>query len=224
MDRISPDTARRNEAGERRFDTLEDLRSFCDSISKGWFRCQALAIGSVSLHEDCDVVSACLDAASAAEHEPQIYSQVGCLAWPISALTMRRLITHAEDLASRAIGSLDQVTPASSRAEAALLLLQAVWPLDERLRRAVYQQLFETLASDQHWRVERACRDAVMMHPGSEPPAWLSSLLKSSADSKLVERIARDRAAGISKAIRTFVPLPDSGVIPDGDSLGQPTP
>ncbi|MCC5822113.1 MAG: hypothetical protein LAT64_13250 [Phycisphaerales bacterium] len=205
MDRTPPDTARRNEAGERRFGSIDELRDFCRAIEQGWFRCQALAIGSVTLSNDADVVAACFEAEAAAQTEEQVYKQVACLAWPISALITRGRIETAEEMAERSIAASGHVTPSSSRAEALVGLLEAVWPLGERFQRAIYEQLFELLAHDPHWRVMRACRDAALMYADADQPDWLADLLGSCPTQKVTRRIREDRAAGVRIRIRVYV-------------------
>lgn len=209
MDSISPDTARRNGAGERRFGSANELRDFCRPIGQGWFRCQALAIGAVTLNEDADVVAACLEAEAAAQKEDEAYKQVACLAWPISALISRSRIGAAEEMADRAITASGRVAPSSSRAEALTGLLQAVWPLDERFKRAIFQHLFDLLEQDPHWRVVRHCRDAAMMYSDADQPAWLAGLLQSCGHEKVARQIREDRTLGSRITIRTYVPLRD---------------
>jgi hypothetical protein len=206
LEEVSPDTARRNEAGKRRFSSIDELRNFCRPIGQGWFRCQALAIGAVKLTEDEGVVAACLEAEAAAAGEEQIYKQVACLAWPISALISRGQIEAAEEMADRAILACGRVTPSSSRAEALAGLLQAVWPLDERFKRTIYQHLFDLLGQDPHWRVMRSCRDAALMYSEADQPEWLAGLLRSCVHEKVARQIREDRAAGTRVSIRTYVP------------------
>ncbi len=190
-----PDTARRNEAAARSFASPSELRDFCASIGRGWFHCQALALGAVTLPDDADVTAACSEAESAAVREAEAYKRVACLAWPIAALIARGLHGPAAELAARAIAAADRVTPSGSRAEALMGLLGAVWPLGDDLRRPIYDRLFSLLESDPHWRVVRSCRDAVLFYADDDQPAWLGAALKSCTNDQLLRRIERDRTA-----------------------------
>lgn len=200
-----PDTARRNEAAARSFASLSELRDFCASIGQGWFRCQALALGAVSLPDDADVIAACSEAESAARSETDAYKQVACLAWPIAALVARGLNAPAAGSAARAIAAAERVTPSGSRAEAWMMLLNAVWPLGDGPRRSIYHGLFLLLESDPHWRVVRSCRDAVLFYPDDDQPAWLGAILESCTNDQLLRRIERDRTATLRPQPRTLI-------------------
>lgn len=189
MYKSPPDTAIRNEAGERRFGSLDELRDFCRPIGQGWFRCQAFAIGGVNLPSDNDCVRACLEAESAAAMESDPYKQTACLAWPISSLVSRGCIDEASAMAARAVGATERVNPASSRADALVQLLQAAWPLGDAVRRTIFTGLFDLLASDPHWRVRRACVDAASFFASGDQPDWLHELVRACQDPKAVVKI-----------------------------------
>jgi len=97
------------------------------------------------------------------------FRQATASAWTIRALLERDRRDDALMMLEIALGAVPRIEPASSRAEALILLFQAAFDTDETIRRSMLFALIELADRDDHWRIERAVVSALAMAHAVDP-------------------------------------------------------
>ncbi len=175
------------------FRSASELISFCSSISSGWYRCQAIALGAERLSDnDCRV--ACDAARKAASSETDQYRKIAPLGWPTQALASRGLMSEAHKLATFALEESKKITPPNSRAEALATLCRFSWELDEKYRRGILVDLFLMAESEVGRRIGRSCASISAEFDIAGESSFVDELLSSCKNEKLIARVERDRA------------------------------
>ncbi len=98
------------------------------------------------------------------------YLKTTILSWYIAALSEKVEKKKVEKYLSQAIESTKSTNPASSRAEALLLLIFAVWNLGEKHVINVFGLMVKTCPEEEHWRCKRALKRAQQMMDGKYSP------------------------------------------------------
>lgn len=131
-------------------------------ISDPWYACQAFAW--CGRFAPPDASPSLLDEAFyQAESGKDGYQRVAAAAWPLRALIERGEHSQAEREFDRLAGIAPQVTPPSSGAEASSLLFQAAAVGCRELPTRAYWLVLSTCQPIQHWRQQRALRNAAIM-------------------------------------------------------------
>jgi hypothetical protein len=133
-----------------------------------WFRAQALSW--VTRFTDRDPVVSASEAAKAAGECDDDYKKSAVRAWEIAALAERGCSSEARKSLSEATKRAKGVTPASSRSEALLLLMQAALKLSREDGVTVYEAMTASCSPEEHWRCKRALGDGTRMVSGELEP------------------------------------------------------
>ena len=187
--------AQLRDAAKSGFATLGELQEHCAQIKRGWFRCQALALGGAKLDAP-SCRAACELAEQAAREGDDEFQRTACLASPITTLLHAGFRDEADALCGRALDAAASIVPASSRATALLELMQAAWPLGSSRRVSIAREIFALANTDTHWRVRRACFDAAGFLRFAGEHRVIDELLASCGAQKIRDRVARDAERG----------------------------
>lgn len=136
-------------------------------VTEPWFRAQALAWAARYAVDDPVAIAA--EAARAARAGDDAYKQTAVRAWEIAALAERGCLTEARKSLREALAQANSVTPASSRSEALMLLLQAAFKIGRDEASEAHETLRALCAPDGHWRCQRALRESTKMLSGEMP-------------------------------------------------------
>jgi hypothetical protein len=133
-----------------------------------WFRAQALSW--VTRFTDGDPIAIASEAAKAADECDDDYKKSAVRAWEIAALAERGCSSEARKRLRVSTRRAIKVTPASSRSEALLLLMQAALKLSREDAVSVYEALTGSCATEDHWRCKRALTDGGRLISGELEP------------------------------------------------------
>lgn len=133
-----------------------------------WFRAQALSW--VTRFTDDDPVAIATEAAKAAGECDDDYKRSAVRAWEIAALAERGCTSEARKRLAEAVKRARGATPASSRSEALLLLMQAALKLSREAAVQVHETLTASCSPEEHWRCKRVLRDGERMISGELEP------------------------------------------------------
>lgn len=123
-------------------------------IPDAWFQTQALAC--VARYAADGLVEPLADEAlRAARRSTDRYRTVAVSAWPIRALLERGRHRAAEHALAELLPLVPQVEPPSSRAEALLILWDAVFPGGAALREPALEAIIRWCDPNAHWRAAR---------------------------------------------------------------------
>lgn len=147
---------------------IVDAARLARSIKDPWQR--TLALAWVARFAESDALRLAREAEKAAVGCKDKYQRTAALAWVIAALAECDLGQEAKRVLHAAVERAPQVTPAASRAEALILLLQAATSLGPHSVRTIAEQLDSCCGQDHHWRCRRAIRDARRYLAGEIPP------------------------------------------------------
>lgn len=137
-------------------------------VPEPWFRAQALAAVARWI-EDARVLSVANESFASAEACDDDYKRAAVSAWPIRALLERGHVEAAQRAFGHARSQALAATPAGSRAEALLSLLQGAWRLGAPTRRQLAEDLLALRGQTDHWRATRALVRALEMLSTTEP-------------------------------------------------------
>jgi hypothetical protein len=137
-----------------------------NKITDPWFQAQAWS--HLARYADKPLPFARKAAKSAANGSDD-YQRSAVRAWEIAALAERKLMAHARRSLAEALELAKSVTPASSRAESLVLLVQAAFKISKQDAAEAAEVLREACTSS-HWRSKRARKDVDMMLKGERPP------------------------------------------------------
>ncbi|MBN1511577.1 MAG: hypothetical protein JXB13_06145 [Phycisphaerae bacterium] len=98
------------------------------------------------------------------------YQQTAALAWVVAALAECDLKNEAKRVLHVAMDQATHVTPAASRAEALILLLQAGMSLGTDCVQPIADKLDSSCGQDVHWRCRRAIKHAQQFLAGEITP------------------------------------------------------
>ena len=136
------------------------------TIKDPWFRSQALSW--VARFSDSNPIEIAEEAAKAAEECDDAYKRSSLRSWGIAALGERGLSNEAREVLRKSLETAQDAQPASSRAEAIFLLLQAAAKVSSDDARRVYEALKSSIGAEQHWRCKRALRDGLEIVEGRQ--------------------------------------------------------
>jgi hypothetical protein len=123
-------------------------------IPDDWFRAQALAC--VARHAAEPLVERLAEeSVRSARQAKEPYRTAAVTAWPIRALIERGRAGPARRILAESLALLPQVQPVSSRAEALMLIWEAVFPAGRELRRLTLEAIARHCDPDAHWRAAR---------------------------------------------------------------------
>jgi hypothetical protein len=132
----------------------ERALDFARRIPDEWFRAQALAC--VARHAPDKLVERLADESlRSAQEAGDLYRTVAVSAWPIRALIERERSSAAKRALLAMLELVPQVQPVSSRAEALVLLWQAVFPGGKEFRSVIWASIARHCEPDGHWRAAR---------------------------------------------------------------------
>lgn len=168
---------------------LQEARTIPDP----WFRAQALA--HVARYCDDNPTAVADEAANAARACADAYQQCAVRAWEIAALAERSEDKAASARLESILSKVREVTPASSRSEALLLLLHAAARISPDAAHTVSEMIVRVANVDSHWRCRRAVVDAIGMLSRLNSES-ARSLSQSVSDAKLRSKCDNVIAAG----------------------------
>ena len=116
----------------------------------------------------CDPAVVARQAAKAAAECGDVYKQCAVRAWLVAALAEQGDRGRAEKVLREAMGLAATVQPVSSRGEALFLLFQAACAIGKEPAAEVYRVLES--CPPEHWRVQKALRDAGRIRDGQLVP------------------------------------------------------
>ncbi len=167
--------------------------AMAQAIEDPWFRAQALA-WVTRYAADADLTRVSQSALTAASDNEDAYRQAAAAAWVLRALMERDRREEALGMLEMVLHTVPRITSAASRSEALFLLLQAVFDSSEEIRRSLLFALATIYDEDQHWRVERNYRDALVMMKAVDP-AYVQRMAQGRSDAqreKLERALAED--------------------------------
>ena len=127
---------------------------FARRIPDEWFRAQALAC--VARHASEKLVEQLAEESLRSAREAgEPYRIVAVSAWPIRALIERKRTQAANRALLAVLELVPQVQPVSSRAEALMLLWEAVFPAGKEFRDVTWGSITRHCDPDAHWRAAR---------------------------------------------------------------------
>ena len=132
------------------------------AVSDPWFRVQAIAWVAWLSPPPRDR-EAVLEAFNALDRAQEPWQLCGAAAWPIRAAIEKGYPDLAREGLRRLLEASRSIRPPASRSEALFLLLQAAFPRGPDFWRPVFDQLVAMCADDEHWRVRRNLRDALLI-------------------------------------------------------------
>ena len=138
------------------------------SIEDPWRRTQALAW--VARFSEDQTLQLAREAEKAAADCTDEYQQTAALAWVVAALAECDLKNEAKRVLHAAVEQATHVTPAASRAEALVLLLQAGMSLGTDCVQPIADKLGSCCGQDAHWRCRRAAKHARQYLAGESTP------------------------------------------------------
>ncbi|MFT4639784.1 MAG: hypothetical protein ACI8T1_003109 [Verrucomicrobiales bacterium] len=120
---------------------------------------------------DKDPVSIAAQAAKAASECEDDYQRSAVRSWEIVALAERGFLGQAEKALSEALNLAKTVPPFSSRSEALYILFQAAFAIDRDHAIVVVNDVLNASCPlEEHWRCQRAIRDAGKIADGEFEP------------------------------------------------------
>ena len=136
--------------------------AYAEQIDDPWYACQAFAwCGRFA--PPAESTSFIERAFRQAEAGKDAYQQLAATAWPLRALVELGQHDRAEREFDRVAGLASKVQPPSSRSQACLLVYEAVASATPELGRKALRLLLSACQPVQHWRQERAVREAVIL-------------------------------------------------------------
>jgi len=139
-------------------------------VPEPWFRAQAVAAVARWI-DDARVLPVANESFAAAEACDDDYKRAAVSAWPIRALLERGHVEPAQRALGHARSHALAATPAGSRAEALLSLLQGAWGLGAPARRQLVEDLLALRGQAGHWRASRALVRGLEMLTTTDPEA-----------------------------------------------------
>lgn len=176
----------------------DDALKVAREVPEPWFRAQALAAVGRWI-DDSRVLAIVEESFASAESCDDDYKRAAVSAWPIRALLERGHVEVAHRAMRRARAKALAATPAGSRAEALLGLLQGAWSLGAATRRQFVEDLLSLRKDSNHWRVSRALVHAIEMLSKTEPEVAQELAGRIHDDKcrrKALEAIQTERACG----------------------------
>ncbi len=161
-------TLQRDRAGKLAKTNPQKALDQARAIDQPWFRAQSLSWAV--RFTDADPIPIAAEAARAAAECDDDYKRSAVRAWEIAALAERSLFPQARESLYAALAHAKLATPASSRSEALILLLQAAMKISPADAKKVYALLAVSCPPDEHWRCKRALRDAAKIISGELQP------------------------------------------------------
>ncbi len=139
-----------------------------ESIEMPWYRCQAFA-AVARFAPDVDVETVAGRSLAAAADCGDDYLRAAVAAWPIRALLERDRVAAARAALGIARERAKTAWPASSRAEALILLMRAALAIDAETRESFVEEIAALHGTDGFWRVGRALVDAIGLLALTDP-------------------------------------------------------
>lgn len=198
IDLVASPTQLRDKAHRLAAACSDDALQVARAIPEPWFAAQALAAVARWIDE-ARVLAIADESLAAAGACADDYQRAAVSAWPIRALVERGQVEAAHRALRRARTLALAATPAGSRAEALLGLLQGAWALGAPTRRQFAEDLLSLRRDSDHWRVNRALVQAVEMLAKSEPEVALEVAGRIADDGcrrKAIAAIQAGRACG----------------------------
>lgn len=159
------ESSKRDHAASLAKSRPEQALTSARAIKDPWYRAQALAwVARYSTSKSGSIAKESLKAARECD-DP--YKSVAVRAWIIAALAEAGNSIEARRLLSGALSEISAVSPAASKAEALLLLLQAATRVGPKERGAVHDAMRSACGHDAHWRAKRALRHAELIATGT---------------------------------------------------------
>jgi hypothetical protein len=154
-------TKLRDQACDLAATNLVQAVAIAHRIPDPWFACQAFAWCARFAPESES--SALIDEAfRQADAGKDVYQQVAVTAWPLRALVELGLHARAQSEFERITILAPQVEPPSSRADACLHLFEALAVGASDLARQAFDTLLIASQPADHWRQQRAVREAII--------------------------------------------------------------
>ena len=126
-------------------------------------RGRAAALGWLARFAAGDPVPHAYAAERAAAEGNDAFERSTARAWEVAALAERGEARRAAESLAAAAGEADRATPAGSRAEAWLLLMNAGFGLGVEAVRPIAERIRRDAAANPHWRMLRAEREAAAL-------------------------------------------------------------
>ena len=172
------------------------------SVPSPWDRAQALAW--VARYADPEhTIKYVTEALKAADSCEDPFQQVGSACWPLRALIELRRDTEAERVWRGLLLKAGTVEPMASRAEAWLLLWQAVFPAGSQARDAAWTAILSSCPPDSHWRASRLYRTVLAQAASIDQPA-AATMCTTMPAGRTRDKAITDRKRGLSHGARDF--------------------
>lgn len=172
------------------------------AVSEAWFRAQALA-WVARFAPEADVEQVANEALTAASGGKDTYQQVAASAWAVRALVERGRSGNAAAATAKLVSLSDEISNPVSRHHALSLLLQAAWPLDRKVRRAVLDKLVAACQAASSWQSGCTWRDVVLML-APEDPGEARRILEQMPEGRYKRQAERRLQAGEIMTARSF--------------------
>lgn len=138
-------------------------------ITDPWFRAQSLSWVARFSETERDALVIARQAAKTAAECDDDYQRSSVRAWELAVLGERGHKQEAKNALKASVALAISVQPVASRCEALFLLFQAAFAIDRHSAEAVFASL-EAACPREHWRCERALRQAEKMLAGEVAP------------------------------------------------------
>ncbi len=122
-------------------------------IQHPWYRCQSLAAVAEVVKLDAGAAAMLREALAAAHEQTEPNRVVSVASWPIKVM-IRRRVAGAETAVAKLLALIATEPNPIRRANALILLLDAVFP-EERLRAQVLEHLLAALQASRGWKSRR---------------------------------------------------------------------
>lgn len=172
------------------------------AVSEAWFRAQALA-WVARFAPEADVERVANEALKAAGGGHDTYQQVAASAWAVRALAERGQTRKAAEATAKLVSLSDEISNPVSRHHALSLLLQAAWPLDRKVRRAVLDKLVAACQAALSWQSGCTWRDVVLML-APEDAGEARRILEQMPEGRYKRQAERRLQAGETMTPRSF--------------------
>ncbi|MEO0477978.1 MAG: hypothetical protein AAF196_00715 [Planctomycetota bacterium] len=184
-------TQLRDQAARLAPENVSEAVKIAETIEDPWFRTQALGWAVRYALDDHDAERFARLAIESAADADDAYRQVAPCAWPLRALIERGLRDFALELLEIVLTAVPRIQANASRAEALSHLLHAMFDTSEEIRRSLAFALRELADEDEHWRVQRAIRDALRILYPVDPDFAVKLGIQSEPDGSYVTETPR---------------------------------
>ena len=177
-------------------------RALARSISKPWYRCQALA-WVARFAPEIQVKAIARESLAAGNTADEPYKVVGASAWPVAALVERAYNNEVHRLLPGLLSRAASITNPVSRIDALFLLWQAVFPLGIKFHCQVLGPLVEASLEADSWKgPNRLCQVVLMLALTS--PLEAKQLVMSMPEGRHKRQVTRQIASGECQSPRRF--------------------